>query len=160
MPSRDENGKRIPGHAQRLRKAEREAPDPPAAKKVAAKKRAPTKKAPASAENSAEQDLGPNPFDELEPAPIADTSRLITWGAKLHALVLHQIAQDRSAYPNRREWYRALLGGTTSLGVIRDKAMEQQKIDDALHRDEAKGKKQGLSDVRGRKAPQVTRPPS
>lgn len=154
MPSRDANGKRLSGAALRQRKAEREQPD----QKPAAKKPTATKKVPAAPEAATAEDPGPNPFEQLEPAPIADTSRLITWGAKLHALVLHQIAQDRSAYPNRREWYRALLGGTTSLGVIRDKAMEQQKIDDALRRDDVKGKKQGLTSAHGRKAEAITRP--
>lgn len=60
MPSRDENGKRIPGYKQRKRKAEREAPDPPV-KKPAAKKQTLAKKdpvPPATSEHSDEQEQG------------------------------------------------------------------------------------------------------
>ena len=157
MPSRDTNGKRIPGHAQRLRKAEREAPDPPARKRVpvkpAAKKKSPE---PASAEPGWFE--GPNPFAAAGPAPIDSTAKLITWGAKLHALGISDIAEHPNSYPNRREWLRALLDKTASLGMIRDKAAEQEKIEAALRREEQEGKRQGLVDVRGRKAPQAARP--
>ena len=152
MPSRDANGKRLPGSGQRQRAAERTRPDRPKTAESRSTKQ-PSKRA----EQETEQDIGADPFD-IDPAPIHDTSKMITWGAQLHALVLEKIARDPSAYPNRREWYRAMLGGTTSLGIIRDKAAEQQKIDEALRRDEVKQKKQGLANVSGRKAPSVTRP--
>lgn len=162
MPSRDENGKRIAGNAQRARKAEREAPDPPArkrapVKRVAKKKALDPDPDPESSSTDAGWFEGPNPFDQLGDPP-DDTAKLITWGAKIHAMGVVDIAQHPNAYPSRREWIRALLDKTTQLGVIRDKSAEQEKIDRALHRDDVKGKKQGLSDVRGKKAPQVTRP--
>lgn len=167
MPSRDSSGKRIPGHLQRARKAEREAPDPPVAKKPVAKKPAEAKRGripdpPATSENSEEQGWfqGSNPFAGLGPPPIENTAQLITWGAKVHALGVAHIAQNPNMYPNRREWVRALLDKTTQLGVIRDKAMEQSRIDAALRREEQDGKKIGQVDVRGRKAPQATRPAS
>ena len=145
MPSRDENGKRIPGSEQRKRKAEREAPDAP---------RRPVR----VEEPAGEPPPVDNPFDQLVAPPLDDTASLIRWGSKVHALALHHIAKNPAIYPNQREWLRALLGGTTQLGVIRDKAAEQEKIDRALQADDAKGKKQGLDHVGGKKAPAVTRP--
>ena len=165
MPIRDpDTGRELSGAARRKLRALRDAPDAPA-KKPAAKKRParkPAKKDPepeACAENSAAQeDPGPNPFLQLADPPIENTAQLITWGAKVHALAVAHIAKNPDIYPNRREWIRALLGGTTQLGVIRDKAMEQSRIDAALRREEQEGKRQGLVDVRGRKAPPTTRP--
>lgn len=99
-----------------------------------------------------------NPFEQLEPPPVHDTAQLISWGARLHAIALGHISLHPEIYPNQREWLRALLGGTTQLGIIRDKAAEQEKIDNALRRDDVKGKQLGLTDVRGRKAQTATRP--
>lgn len=152
MPSRDSTGKRLSGAQLRQRKAEREQPDKPAAKKRRAKQ-IEIEQAPADGWFA-----GPNPFERAGPPPIDDTAQMIRWGAKIHALGVEDIYRHPNSYPSRREWIRALLDKTTQLGVIRDKAAEQQKIDDALHRDDVKGKKQGLTDVRGRKAPTVTRP--
>lgn len=152
MPSRDENGKRIPGCQQRARKAVREAPDPPAKKRRAKKSETPA----AEAEGWFS---GPNPFERLGPPPIDDTAQLITWGAKANALGLEHIAKHPNMYPNRREWIRALIEGTAKLGHIRDKAAEQEKIDVALRRDEQTTKKQGLTSAHGRKAPPIARPP-
>lgn len=143
MPSRDADGKRIPGSGQRKRKQEREGPAKP--------------KAPASGESSDSESFA-NPFALLVAPPIDDTASLIRWGSKLHGLALHHIALNPQIYPNQREWLRALLGGTTQLGVIRDKAAEQEKIDRALREEDKKGKKQGLDDVRGKKAAAITRP--
>lgn len=150
MPSRDADGKRIPGNKQRQRQKEREAPD-----RKPAKPRAP---APKTAPTDQVDEPFENPFDQLVAPPIDDTALLIRWASKVHGLALHHIAKNPGIYPNQREWLRALLGGTTQLGVIRDKAAEQEKIDRALRDEEKKGKKQGLDDVRGKKAAAITRP--
>jgi hypothetical protein len=135
MPSRDEHGKRLPGSAQRKRAQLRDAADLP------------------------EDEDAPfdNPFDDLAPPP-DDTAQLIRWGARVAGRGVHFMALHPEIYPNKREWMRALFSGIGCIGVIRDKASEQQKIDDALRRDDLKGKKQGLDDVRGKKAQAVTRP--
>lgn len=161
MPSRDENGKRIPGCRQRARKAAREAPDPPAKKRRAKKPDAPTTSEPASAPHAEAEGWfsGPNPFERAGDAPIDDTAKTISWGARLHALGVEDIARHPNMFPNRREWIRAVIDGTTKLGVIRDKAMEQSRIDAALRRDEQASKKQGLTSAHGRKAPPIARPP-
>lgn len=153
MPSRDSTGKRLSGAQLRQRKAQREAPDPPASKKRKAKK-------PTAAEAEPDLDSAPNPFNSLGAPPIDDTAQLVRWSAKLHALAVAHIAQHPGIYPNQREWLRALLGGTTQLGILRDKAAEQQKIEEALRREEQEGKRQGLVSVGGRKAAAATRPPS
>lgn len=163
MPIRnDQTGRELSGAARRKLRALRDAPDKPVAKKRAPRKPVAKKKVPdppAAAEGE-QPDTGPNPFAQLADPPIENTAQLITWGAKVHALAVAHIAKNPDIYPNRREWIRALLGGTTQLGVIRDKAMEQSRIDAALHREEQEGKRQGLVDVRGRKAAAATRPPS
>lgn len=176
MPSRDpETGKRLPGSKQRQRVAERERPDPPVSQKSPAVAEEPAgepaerRQRPKAAERllsvPEQHDAGgtgpvlhSNPFEQLEPPPVHDTAQLISWGARLHAIALGHISRHPEIYPNQREWLRALLGGTTQLGIIRDKAAEQEKIDAALRRDDVKGKKLGLSDVRGRKAQTITRP--
>lgn len=167
MPLRDTDGKELSGAQRRKLRKLREKPDAPTKGKGAPKKPrrvAPTPAAAAAPAAPLDDDDGeaggnaPNPFAGAGTPPIQDTALLIRWGAKVHGLAIHEIANHPEWYTNRREWVRALLGATTGLGVIRDKAAEQQKIDDAMRRAEAEKKKQGLSSADGRKAPPIPRP--
>jgi len=163
MPLRNSDGKELSGAQRRKLRKLREEPDAPTKGKGAPKKPRRAPPAPAPAAPPAEDEVGdadesPNPFVGAGTPPIHDTALLIRWGAKVHGLAIHEIANHPEWYSNRREWLRALLGATTGLGVIRDKAAEQQKIDDAMRRAEAEKKKQGLSSADGRKAPPIPRP--
>lgn len=150
-------GKQLSGAARRKLIAARDAPDKPAAEAPGGVKRkgkrpgeAVAETQPAAAEDTA--------FADFPEPPLDDTSKLITWGAKVAAKTLDMILRSPSAFPNKREWFRAIMAGTASLGIIRDKATEQEKIDRHLRQADKQASKQGLTDVRGRTAPQVSRP--
>lgn len=161
MPSRDANGKRIPGHAQRLRKAEREAPDPPTRKptKPAAKKSVkPTPSEPTQEPASAEPYQ--NPFVRLAKPDDLDPSTLVSWSARYHVTACYEIATHPEWWTNKREWIRALTDNTSKFGAIKDRAAEQVKMAEVLRRDDLDAKKQGLVSAHGRTAPKVPRPPN
>lgn len=155
MPSRDASGKRIPGHAQRLRKAAREAPDPPA-KKPAKKPAKPTPPEPTTERAGAEPYQ--NPFGALASPDGLDGSKFVSWSARLHVIATYEIAMHPEWYPNKREWMRELTDKTSKFGAIKDRAAEQEKMAEVLRRDEVDSKKQGLVSAHGRTAPKVPRP--
>lgn len=160
MPLRDpDTGKELSGAARRKLRAARDAPDKAPAKAAKSAKK-PVKPAPEPAPAQLDLDAAPDlgPFVDLPPPP-EDTSKLVTWAAQACGKVLYEASQNPAYYPNRREWLKAIGAAAGHLGHIRDKAIEQEKIDAALRREEQEGKRQGLVDVRGRKAPQATRPP-
>lgn len=158
MPLRDpDTGKELSGAARRKLRAARDAPDKAPAKAAKSAKKPAPEPAPAQLDLDAAPDLGP--FVDLPPPP-EDTSKLVTWAAQACGKVLYEASQNPAYYPNRREWLKAIGAAAGHLGHIRDKAIEQEKIDAALRRDERASKRQGLSSAIGRKAEKVTRPPS
>ena len=95
------------------------------------------------------------------PAPPESTAHLIRWGARILAGVMHRAAQDGTIFETERDQLRFLADCCAKLGMIRDKAAEQELIDKRLAEiDGEQNKSSGLEAVRGLKAPKISRPSS
>ena len=108
MPSRDETGKALSGYAGRKRAAE---------------KRAAYAKATADAHASGH--VVPSLDAFLSPPP-EDTAQLVSWAARLLGSLLWQAYRD----PGLRgiDRYRIIGQLTAQLGMLRDKASEQERL--------------------------------
>lgn len=134
MPSRGKDGREISG-AEKTRR----------------------RKARAEAERQREV-AGPTALAGL-PAPPENTAGLVRWGAQMLAAVMHRAAQERSIFETERDQLRFLSECCAKLGIIRDKAAEQELIDQRLAELEGeKTRAAGLETVRGLTAPKISRP--
>lgn len=92
-------------------------------------------------------------------APPPNTAGLVRWGAQILAAVMYRAAQDRSIFETERDQLKFLADCAAKLGVIRDKAAEQELIDQRLAElEQEKTKAAGLDPVHGLKASKVPRP--
>ena len=133
MPSRDPSGKRLPGSKQRAikkRRAAHETTRPP----------------------------GGDAFGTLPAPPLDNTASLITWGAQALALALHRAMSDRSIFETERDQLRFIADGCAKLGMIRDKASEQEAIKKAIQARREENKGAGLDDASKFNQPRVSRP--
>lgn len=135
MPSRDATGKRLSGAAQARKK-----------------------KAAVEHERTRIKSAG-GAFASLPPPPIDDTAALITWGAKALAMTLDRAMRDSAIFETERDQLRFVADGCAKLGMIRDKAVEQDKIRKALHKEKKAAETAGLTDASQRGTPRVSRPP-
>lgn len=114
MPSRDGTGRRLGGAEQKKAAADRAAA---AEEAQTARERAgmlhPPKRQPLS-------------YDDLPPPPLDDSAAMVTWGNKVVAVVMDQAMLDPFITEESRR--RTLLDGAAKLGMIRDKAAEQERI--------------------------------
>lgn len=138
MPSRDGSGKRLPGSKQRAIKKRR----------VAHEQDRP-KEAKADASH----------FDRLPPPPIDDTSGLVRWGAQCLAVVMDRAIRDRTIFETERDQLRFVADCCAKLGMIRDKASEQEAIKKALKVRRKETSTAGLEDAQQFPDPRVSRPP-
>jgi hypothetical protein len=100
MPSRDANGRELSGNEKRKRGNER----------IKGELVAPGR----------DMDI------DLD-APPEDTSQLVTWAASALAKVLHSAATE-NAFATKGEQLRFLSDGLAKIGMLRDKAAEQDKL--------------------------------
>jgi hypothetical protein len=100
MPSRDANGRELSGNAKRKRGNDR----------IKGELAAPGR----------DMDI------DLD-APPEDTSQLVTWAAGALAKVLHAAARE-NAFATKGEQLRFLSDGLAKIGMLRDKAAEQDKL--------------------------------
>lgn len=70
-------------------------------------------------------------FADLPDPPLDDTAALITWGAKSLAVVMRKSMQDLSLFDAERDQLRFIADCAAKLGMIRDKASEQAKLQKA-----------------------------
>lgn len=134
MPSKSPDGKRLSGAAQRKVKQRR-----------------------VEHERTREQTGGA--FDALPVPPLDATASLITWGARALALTLHRAMSDPTIFETERDQLRFIADGCAKLGMIRDKAAEQESIKRTLAEVKKEKETAGLTDARGRSTPRVPRPP-
>ena len=106
MPSRDESGKRLSGSAQRKRSTVQRTAYEHAALAIG--------------------DTVPT-LDGLTVPPPEDTSQLVTWAAKQIGLVMWQALNDQALKGLDR--YRLIGQLGAQIGMLRDKATEQEKLD-------------------------------
>ena len=141
MPLRDSDGKPLSGAAlQRRRKAKLEHE----------RKR---KKA---------QPSGALSYADLPAPPIGKkdgTAQLITWGAKALAVTMHRAMVTPDAFEAERDQWRFVADCCAKLGMIRDKAAEQEQIKKGLRGVKKDKDTAGLTDASGRATPRVPRPP-
>ena len=106
MPSRDGSGKRLSGSAQRQRTTIQR-----------------------GAYEQAQQAIGDTvpTLDGLTVPPPEDTSQLVTWAAKQIGLVMWQALNDKALKGLDR--YRLIGQLGAQIGMLRDKATEQEKLD-------------------------------
>lgn len=67
-------------------------------------------------------------------APPESTAELVTWAASALAQVIHRAAQDRSIFLTEADQLRFIADGCAKLGMVRDKAAEQERIKKAAVR--------------------------
>lgn len=98
-------------------------------------------------------------FDRLPAPPIDDTAGLVRWGAQCLAVVMDRAIRDRSIFETERDQLRFVADCCAKLGMIRDKASEQEAIKKALKVRRKEQKTAGLDDARQFPEPRVSRPP-
>lgn len=114
MPIRDVNtGKPLSGHELRKRRAERDS--------------SPTRRRKAS--------------EVIKVSDDTDTSKLISWGARVQAAIIQRAMDNPQEFPNAHAQWRFISEAVARLGMIRDKAAEQEKLDRVA---ELTGKKRTL----------------
>jgi len=74
-------------------------------------------------------------FARVGPPPMQSTGSLITWGAKMQATVIWLAAQNPALFDSLASLLRFEADAIAKLGMIRDKAKEQEDIKKALGRD-------------------------
>lgn len=94
-------------------------------------------------------------FDDLPDPPLDDTAALITWGAKCLAVAMRKAQQDVGAFEAERDQWRFVADCAAKLGMIRDKAAEQSKIQKAAA---AAGKTQSTKPQGAQSLAAVTKP--
>lgn len=67
-------------------------------------------------------------------APPESTAELVTWAASALAQVIHRAAQDRTIFLTEADQLRFIADGCAKLGMVRDKAAEQERIKKAAVR--------------------------
>lgn len=102
---------------------------------------------------------GARGLDGLTPPP-ENTAGLVRWGAQILAAVMYRAAQERSIFETERDQLKFLAECAAKLGIIRDKAAEQELIDKRLAElDQEKSKTAGLEPVNRLKTSKIPRPP-
>lgn len=96
-------------------------------------------------------------FDDVGDPPLDDTAALITWGAKCLAVVMRKAQQDAKAFDADRDQWRFLADCAAKLGMIRDKASEQAKLQRAAA---AAGKTTGTKPQGAQTLAGVSKPPT
>lgn len=94
-------------------------------------------------------------FADLPDPPLDDTAALITWGAKCLAVVMRKAQQDVGAFDAERDQWRFVADCAAKLGMIRDKAAEQSKLQKAAA---AAGKVSGTRPVGAQSLAAVPKP--
>lgn len=110
MPLRDQTGKRLSGAAQRSQRAARNRTESAAQERRQA--------APPTAALR---------YEDIPPPNMADPASLITFGARAVAVSMHQAMLDPTITEEQRR--REIRDGAAKLGMIRDKAAEQSKLE-------------------------------
>lgn len=98
-------------------------------------------------------------FDALPPPPIEDTAALVRWGAQCLAVVMYRAIRQRDIFETERDQLRFVSECCAKLGMIRDKAAEQEAIKRALKGRRKDQKAAGLDDASQYAKPRVPRPP-
>ncbi len=93
-------------------------------------------------------------FDSVPDGPIGDPTKSISWANDLAIKTLQAIAQDESMPLEIKS--KLLFDGIGKLGMIRDKASEQKKIDLAVNKTQ---KIEGADDVSNIEAPKHIKRP-
>lgn len=101
---------------------------------------------------------GESAFASLAAPPIGNTAEMVTWGAQALALTLYRAMQDPTIFETERDQLRFVVDACAKLGMIRDKAAEQEAIKRAIGSAKTKDTT-GLERAHGRSAPKISRPP-
>lgn len=99
----------------------------------------------------------PSALADLEPPP-ENTAELVRWGAVVLAKVIHRAAQKPEIFAAESDQLKFIADGCAKLGIVRDKAKEQEDIAKQLKAARGEQKAQGMERVSGRTAPAVARP--
>lgn len=135
MPSRDPaTGKRLNGSQQRALAEARRAADE--ARKAAAL---------------------PESYRQIGAPPIGDTASLISWAARCLAVVCHDALLDETLPPQEKR--RFVADCCAKLGLVRDKAVEQDRIRQAVKAWKGKPEGEGLTPLAGIPEPTPARRP-
>lgn len=94
-------------------------------------------------------------FADLPDPPLDDTAALITWGAKSLAVAMRKAQQDVGAFEAERDQWRFVADCAAKLGMIRDKATEQAKLQKAAA---AAGKVSGVKPTGAQSLAAVPKP--
>lgn len=94
-------------------------------------------------------------FADLPDPPLDDTAALITWGAKSLAVAMRRSMQDPSLFDAERDQLKFIAECVAKLGLIRDKATEQEKLQRAAA---AAGKVSGTRPVGAQSLAAVPKP--
>lgn len=96
-------------------------------------------------------------FDRLEQAPVGDSARAISWVNDAMLIAFEQVLRDGTLTNIERWQWMERLG--KALGMLRDKAAEQDKIKRSLKDDSDQAKTQGTVSASGRTKKTISRPP-
>lgn len=117
------------------------------------------KRAAAERERQRDEEGQGGTFDRLGPAPIDSTAELVTWGAQALALVVDRAMRRRDIFETEFDQLRFVADSCAKLGLVRDKAAEQESIKKLLKATTQEKETAGLTDAGGRSTPRVSRPP-
>lgn len=119
----------------------------------AARQHESTRKAEAKGESA-------NGFDDLPAPPIKQdgTAELVTWAAKGLALTVYRAIQDPSIFETEKDRLKFLADGFAKIGIVRDKAAEQDRIKRGLKKLKDQEQDVGLTDVTGPPPPPISPP--
>ena len=96
-------------------------------------------------------------FSRLPSAPIGDSARSIAWVNDAMLIAFDQVIRDATLTNIERWQWMERLG--KALGMLRDKAAEQDKIKKSLKDDSDQAKTQGTVSASGRTKKTISRPP-
>ena len=96
-------------------------------------------------------------FSRLPSAPIGDSARSIAWVNDAMLIAFDQVIRDATLTNIERWQWMERLG--KALGMLRDKAAEQDKIKKSLKDDSDQAKTQGTVSASGRTKKTIPRPP-
>ena len=99
----------------------------------------------------------PLAYSAIEPPDLGDTASMVRYGAQVLAVVMDQTMLDPDITEEQRR--RELRDGAAKLGMIRDKAAEQEAIKKSLRMRQGKQETTGLEDASQFAEPRVSRPP-
>ena len=100
----------------------------------------------------------PLAYSAIQPPNLEDTASMVRYGAQVLAVVMDQTMLDPEITEEQRR--RELRDGAAKLGMIRDKAAEQEAIKRSLKKRKGEKEATGLIDADQFPEPRVSRPPS